>query len=61
VTKSDKPKEAEHIVLEDAPITVSDGWNVLQKVAFFGVIVGVVAIYFKMRSRGEEPTEKFPA
>jgi len=61
VTKPDEPKEAEHIVLEDAPVTVSDGWNVLQKVTFFGVIVGVVAIYFKLRSRGGEPIEKFPA
>jgi len=61
VTKPEEPKEAEHVVLEDVPISTSDGWNLLQKAVFFGVIAGVVAIYFKIRSRGDDPVEKFPA
>ena len=61
MTKQDEPKEDEHVVLEEVPAITSDGWNVSQKVILFGVIVGVVAIYFKMRSRGDDPVEKFPA
>lgn len=57
----EEPKEAEHVDPELNPVVTSEGWNILQKVTFFVVIVGVVAIYFKMRTRETTLTEKFPA
>ena len=61
VTKLDKPAaEPEHIVLSTSPVTASESWNILQKFSFFGIIIGVVAIYLKMRGASSGTTEKFP-
>ena len=61
VIEADKPKETGHIVLASNPVIGSEGLNILQKLTFFGIIVGVVAIYFRARRRGTGPLEKFPA
>ena len=59
--EANKPKETEHVVLASSPVIGSEGLNLIQKLTFFGIIVGIVAMYFKLRSRETAPMEKFPA
>ena len=37
------------------------GMNLLQKLAFFAVIVGLVLVFLRVRRRSPAMTEKFPA
>jgi len=54
-------KEPEHVVLPNTTAVGGERLNLFQKLIFFGLIVGIVATYFRLRSRGSASVEKFPA
>jgi len=53
-------KEPEHVVLPSTTAIGGEGFNLFQKLIFFGLILGIVAVYFRLR-RGSASVEKFPA
>jgi len=61
VTESSKPKEIEHVLLAATATMGNGGFGLLEKMTFFGLLVGIMAMYFKFRSRGPVSVEKFPA
>ncbi|MCJ1243888.1 Peptidyl-prolyl cis-trans isomerase B [Trapelia coarctata] len=61
VTESSKPKEIEHVVLAATPAMGNGGFGLLEKLTFFGLIVGIMAMYFQFQRRGPVSVEKFPA
>ncbi len=55
------PKGTNHVA---APADMSsrhgyDGLNIAQKMVFFGILVGCMAMYIKMRNRGRVLHEKY--
>ena len=48
-TLSGKSKEPEHVTLVTSPPDSNEGLNMLQKLTFLGVILGVVAMFLKSR------------
>jgi len=61
VTEASKPKQPEHVVLPATPAIGNTGYGLFQKLMFFGLIVGIMALYFRFRSSGAVSVEKFPA
>ena len=59
-TQPSKPQEIEHIVLATTPAMGNGGFGLLEKLTFFGLIAGIMAMFFKFRSRGAVSVEKFP-
>ena len=61
ITESSKPKQTDHVVLAAKPLEGNAGFSLFQKLIFFGIIVGIVAMFFKYRSTSPVAVEKFPA
>jgi len=53
-------KQPEHVVM-DTIHTGYDGYGLAQKLVFFGIILGCLAMYFRMRSRNVPIDEKYSA
>lgn len=52
--------ESEHVVMQSPSFLGSDSFDIIQKLAFFSVIVGVVAIFLRRRSAQCTPS-RYPA
>lgn len=54
------PHPQEHVVMQSTSYIGSESLNTVQKVVFFAVIIGVVVIIVRSRSRGSSEHQRFP-
>ena len=68
VTNPDEPKlkeethaipEGQHVVMDTKSYMGSEGLNIAQKLVFFSVIIGVVAVFLRSRMRAA-PVQRYP-